>query len=132
MIMDNITKDVLSLEMRGTIGEENYYTPERIAELTEKYGSTKANRIVEFYNKMAHIYQKRMTKKGQKTILISWYEYVITRTPAQQANRAKFRNACQAWTLLTDEQKRYWKIKSKYIKMNSQALFISKYMKGEI
>ena len=54
------------------------------------------------------------------------------RTPAQQANRSRFRDAMLSWRQLPDEEKDSFNRAARRLGMTGHNLFISRYMKGAI
>lgn len=132
MSIQNPVKDIFAIQMYGKSGLEDYQT----AEIEGDYAYTEQGRkfrksvmrFLEFFG----LYQRRMTKRGQRIIKIKSYTYVVTNTPAQQIQRQKFKDACNAWNALNSEQKNYWTMQARKTKLNAQALYRSKYMKGEI
>ena len=52
------------------------------------------------------------------------------RTPAQQANRSRFRDAMASWRRLPDEEKDTYNRKARKLGMTGHNLYISRYMKA--
>jgi len=65
-----------------------------------------------------------------KTIMRAWIIPPNPRTPAQQANRSRFRDAMLSWRQLPDEEKDSFNRKGKKLGMTGHNLYISRYMKG--
>jgi len=76
------------------------------------------------------IWQMRMTKKGKKPLRVRFYDYVITHTTPQDANRAKFAAAMTAWGALTSEQKAGYNLNAKKRQTFGWCLFIREYYKN--
>lgn len=74
------------------------------------------------------IFQIRHTEKKRYVEHKNIYEFVITRTPAQQANRMKFRDAQLAWKNSTEATKNVYRILVKGKPLTPANLFIRRYM----
>lgn len=72
----------------------------------------------------------RYQKLGKKRFVqrMDFYNYVITHTPAQQANRSKFADAISAWQALSLAQKEVYNEKARGRHMSGYNLFIRYYM----
>ena len=73
------------------------------------------------------IYQMRMTKRGKVPVKMKFYGPTNPRTPAQEANRAKFAAAMVAWQALTPEEKGVYNKRAKKRSMFGWGLFIREY-----
>jgi len=76
------------------------------------------------------IYQMRRFASGRICTRINFYDYVITHTELQQANREKFGDAVKAWQNLTSEEKSLYNKMALGKDMSGYNLFISKTMYG--
>lgn len=73
------------------------------------------------------IYQMRTTKRGKVPVKMRFYDFNITHTTPQQANRAKFASAMSAWGALTTEEKTAYNVRAKKRNMFGWGLFIREY-----
>lgn len=74
------------------------------------------------------LYQMRRCKRGTVPIRIRFYDYVITRTPAQQEKRAKFRDAVAAWQGASEDVKSEFNHLAKSYHMSGYNLFLRRFM----
>lgn len=120
----------IALGARGKIGTGSGYGFARRG--VSKFGDNR---------RFTGIYQKRVTGYNQHgripgrprtTYFVRMRPYRPTnpRTEVQQANRNKFADACAAWPLLTDEEKKYYNELGKKRGRAGRSLFISWYMKS--
>jgi hypothetical protein len=101
-----------------------------------RFGFTKADRLkLRSYNEAlltnpyAGIYQGRRTKKGTIFVREKFYSPFNPRTIKQQAWRAVFFSAVQAYRELSPEALKYWNVYAKTFKMTGYNKFISEYLK---
>lgn len=126
-VQDKI-KDIKAMAKRGAQGEENYYTPERIAWLVEQVGQDRADKIVARYNAQKGIYQKRRINGKIETVKYNFYTYNTIRTTARGVCRDKFQAGMTAWKALTDEEKQEWHKKAQGHRMTACNMFLHCYM----
>ena len=107
-----------SIRSRQKFGEQNEYGGESygIFDYGQWNDATGIYRIRHYNGK---IYKERM----------NFYQYVITHTIPQDANRTKFRNAQLAWQALSDSEKEVYNKRASGRHMFGNNLFISEYMK---
>jgi len=78
--------------------------------------------------KRLDFWRKGYTPKGKrKNFKMKFYRPTNPRTPEQQANRAKFAQAVQAWQNLPLDQKRVYNEKASKKPMSGYNLFIKKF-----
>ena len=65
-----------------------------------------------------------------KTISREWIIPPNPNTPAQQANRSRFRDAMASWRQLPDYEKDSYNRRAKNLGLTGHNLYISRYMKG--
>ena len=125
-------KDQKAMQTRGAFGKPNYYTPERIAILTARFGEEKANAIIARYIAHQGIYQ-RYKYKG-KTRIVKWnfYPYDTTRTEKRGLCRDKFKAGMDAWKALSEEEKKAIHAKKRGRRMTDINFFLHKYMLDSI
>lgn len=76
------------------------------------------------------IYQRYHVKGKVKSRKLNFYEYVITRTEAQQAQRARYKAGFEAWRLLTNEQKQVYNKRAVNYKISGYNLFMKENIHG--
>lgn len=82
----------------------------------------------DFPNLPEGIYQMMPINGRRVCIFRNFYDYVITRTEAQQARRSKFASAVEAWQNLSAEQKETWRQKAWGRMMSGYNLYLREYM----
>lgn len=111
---------------------EDYWTPERVAALIERYGEIKAQRIIDAYSSFKGIYQVR--HYGNKSVNVrEKFYYPGSVNPyepseAQLILRAKFAAGVLAWQNLTPEEKQEYNKRGKKISLPGFNLFLREYM----
>lgn len=79
------------------------------------------------------IYQRRTTRtKGYRSIRISFYDFVVTNTEAQQAVRSKFASAVASWHALDPEERAFYNFRAKRWQRRGYHYFISLFMKDRL
>lgn len=83
-----------------------------------------------FYSDLAGVYQRRKTKIGKRGIRCIFYITSNPQTPAQQANRMKFRDGMLAWQALTPTEKQKIIYSAKRARIAPQSYFLKQYMRS--
>lgn len=73
------------------------------------------------------IYQRRHRKDGIFSIKMKFYRPTNPRTPDQQANRNKFKDAMTEWNSLTKEQRLPYTVKAKKQMLRPHNVFVREY-----
>jgi len=71
-------------------------------------------------------------KRYGRTVMRAWIMPPNPRTPAQQSNRSRFREAMTSWRALPDYEKDSYNRRARKFSMTGHNLYISRYMKGMI
>ncbi|HOO73176.1 MAG TPA: HMG-box domain-containing protein [Spirochaetota bacterium] len=67
--------------------------------------------------------------RNDKTIVRTWVRPANPNTPAQKANRERFRQAMSSWKALSDDEKKAYNLMAKKQGMAGHNLYISRWMK---
>ncbi len=117
MVVATPKQHLLSVVSRKKLGNPNFYGNSMFG--WSFYGDD---------NEYAGIYYvaRIRNKKVQKRI--NFYEYVITHTTIQTANRSKFADAVAAWQALPSDQKKRYNDLAVGMRMHGYGLFIKRFM----
>lgn len=74
------------------------------------------------------IFQRRHCIEGLIPIRIDWYDFVITHTDPQQANRQKFASGISAWHNLSEPEKAAWRQQALGLSLFGISLFLRQWM----
>lgn len=119
MALVDFPDSLFSLQQRGKFGAPGGLGNHRL-------GWT----LLGYFNKLSGYYQKRKLKQGGKVCRLRHYWPKNPQTIAQQANRARFAQAVNAWRLLTPLEVAKYNKRGAKRNMEGFNLFISEYMKN--
>jgi hypothetical protein len=83
-----------------------------------------------FYHKLCGIYHTQTSSTGKFQAIVNFYTPTNPRTPAQQAQRAKYGAAVGAYRALTDAQKKAYSKAGSTRGLRGYEYFVQKYLRS--